>query len=422
MDEKELYRQVLGITHPWVVKDVRMNLPGGEIVIEVALDPCGHECPHCGLVCGHHDSKVRRWRHLDTCQYRTVIEGRVPRVKCKEHGVQQVRVPWAEEFGRFTVLFESLVINWLRDASVSTVAEQFRLTWDEVDGIQQRAVRRGLTRRAERRIPVVEHVLVDETSFQKGHEYVTVVSDSQSGSVVHVSDDRKKESLVEYYEGLSKKARERIRTVSMDMSAAYISATLECIPAAADKICFDKFHVMKLLGDAVDKTRRSEHRALLSEGDESLKRTKYLWLTGRENLDRDAYARLADARHAAVKTAKAWEIKEFARSLWHYTTSTWAQKAWKQLTNWTDRCRLPHVKKAGQTIKNHIDGIINAVVKRVNNAGAESINAKIQNVKRRACGFRNRERFRNAIYFHLGNLDMHPVGGNKYWTICHTDP
>jgi transposase len=112
----------------------------------------------------------------------------------------------------------------------------------------------------------------------------------------------------------------------------------------------------------------------------------------------------------ALKTARAWAIKEHARSLWDYVSPAWAKKAWKKWIGWALRSRLEPIKKVARMVRTHLQGILNAVVLGATNATAESLNAKIQHVKRMACGFRNRERFRNAIYFHLGSLDLYPEG------------
>src|SRR5205085_4425672 len=130
--------------------------------------------------------RERRWRHLDTCQYRTILVAQVPRVECAEHGVKTVRAPWSEPGSPFTALFEALVIDWLRAvASTRRVAKQLGLTWDQVDGVMQRAAARGLERR---KLEAPRHVGVDETSFQKRHEYVTVVAETERGVVHHVAD------------------------------------------------------------------------------------------------------------------------------------------------------------------------------------------------------------------------------------------
>jgi transposase len=299
------------------------------------------------------------------------------------------------------------VIDWLQETNASAVARQLGLSWDQVDGIMQRAVKRGLARR-EVRLP--ERLGVDETSFQRRHEYVTIVHDAQTGKVIHVADSRKKEVLTAFYNQFSAEDRERVQSVTIDMSRAYIEATKEAIPEAERKIAFDKFHVAKHLGDGVDKVRRQEHRELRRLGDDSLVKTRYLWLTHPSNLRPDQWTAFRALRDSSLRTARAWALKETAMQLWHYTSRVWAERAWKKWYCWALRSRLEPMKKVGQMIRTHLWGIINAVVEMRTNARAEGLNSVVQWMKYTARGYRNRERFRNAIYFHLGGLDLYPAG------------
>ena len=164
MRDKELYRQILGIRSPWKVADVELSVGAGEVKVIVEQEPGAEQrCPKCGAVCSGYDQRRRKWRHLDTCQFKTTIIGRIPRVNCAEHGVRQVAVPWSESRSGFTALFEGLVIDWLHEAPISVVARKLRVTWDQVDGIMQRAIHRGLARRGELELTDIG---VDETSFQ----------------------------------------------------------------------------------------------------------------------------------------------------------------------------------------------------------------------------------------------------------------
>jgi transposase len=319
--------------------------------------------------------------------------------------VVTVSVPWAEPGCGFTTLFEALVIDWLKEASISAVSRLMGLSWNAVDGIMQRAVERGLSRR-EAVFPT--RIGVDETAFRKRHDYVTVVSDQQGGNVLHVGSDRKKKTLKAWYESLAPEQREAIESVSMDMWPAFINATLESVAGAEEKIAFDKFHVAKYLGEAVDQVRRQEHKALMAEGYEDLKGSKHDWLYNPENMTRKQKIRFKSLRDSTLKTARAWAIKELAMSLWHYVSKTWARKGWEQWLSWAVRSRLDPIKKVAKTIKEHLWGILNAVVLKVSNGPAEGINSRIKMIKVRSRGFRNKERFANAIYFHLGGLDLYP--------------
>ncbi len=408
MRDKDLYAQILGIKSPWQVSSVNLELSVGEVTVYVEQkDGAAQCCPSCGEVSPGYDSRKRRWRHLDTCQYKTILVADLPRVKCKKHGVVTVSVPWAEPGSGFTAMFEALVIDWLKEASTSAVSRLMGLSWNAIDGIMQRAVERGLLRREEQS---PAHIGVDETAFKKRHDYVTVVSDQASGSVLHVGSDRKKTTLKAWYESLTEEQRESIKSVSMDMWPAFINATLESLPGAEEKIAFDKFHVAKYLGEAVDKVRRHEHKALMAEGHEDLKGSKYDWLYNPENMTRKQKQRFKALRDSTLKTARAWAIKELAMSLWHYVSKTWARKGWEQWLSWAVRSRLDPIKKVAQTIKEHLWGILNAIVMKVSNGPAEGLNSRIKMIKVRSRGFRNKERFANAIYFHLGGLDLYPEG------------
>lgn len=303
MQDKDLYAQILGIRRPWVVRAVDLDLPAGEVVVHVQHDrQVALCCPECGAEAPGYDSRERRWRHLDTCQYRTILAAEVPRCNCPEHGILQVAVPWGEAGSRFTALFEAMAIDWLKATSMSAVARNMGLSWDQLDGIMQRAVRRGLERR-EAAYPTA--LGVDETSFKRRHEYVTVVQDQDSGHVVHVADGRGRAALDEYYESLDGEQLAAIASVAMDMHQPYIQSTLDHVPQARQKIAFDKFHVAKHLGDAVDKVRRQENRELQEEGDGTLKGTRYLWLRNPEKMTATAWWALNDLRDRALRTARA---------------------------------------------------------------------------------------------------------------------
>lgn len=408
MHSRDLYKRILGVEAPWVVTRVDFLESSQSVEIRVEHGPetplC---CPLCGRACSGYDTRPRRWRHLDTCQYPTILACDVPRISCEEHGVRQVAVPWSDPGSRFTAFFEKLVIDWLHEASLSAVARLLGLSWSQVDSIMARAVTRGLSRRKK---AALSRIAVDETSFQKRHEYVTVVTNQDGNRVEYVADGRGKDALDGFWKTLSAAELQAIDSVSMDMWRPYMRSTKDYVPQAEEKICFDKFHVAKHLGDAVDRVRRAENRVLGAEGDECLKGSKYLWLQNPLRMSRERWSSFTTLRTSSLKTARAWHLKEVAMQLWNYSTRGWGRKAWKKWLGWALRCRLEPMRKAAKMIRRHLEGILNAMVMEVTNAGSESINAKIQKVKRMACGFRNRDRFRNAIYFHCGGLNMDPEG------------
>ena len=408
MRDRELYRRILGLEAPWEVSEVELKEADGEVHVHVRHGGKSLHCPECGRECAGYDCRSRTWRHLDTCQFKTMLVAEVPRVKCADHGVRLISVPWSDPGSRFTALFEALVISWLKEAPVSAVARRLRVSWDQASGVMKRAVERGLLRR---RSVGATHIGVDETSFQKRHEYVTVVADVAASEVrvLYVADHRRQESLAGYYANLTEAELSSLTAVCMDMWEPYISATKAAVADAEQKICFDKYHVAKHFGDAVDKVRRAEQKVLREEGDERLKGTKYLWLQNPDNMSEERWeGAFAALRSSALKTARAWAVKEHAMTLWGYLTRGWAKRAWKALIGWALRTRLEPVRRVGRMVRTYLWGILNAIYHDVTNARMESINARIQWVKKMACGYRNRESFRMAIYFHLGGLELRP--------------
>lgn len=148
MRDTDLYTQILGIKAPWQVSSVEVEMAKGEVTVHVEREASAKLCcPTCGEQAPGYDSRTRRWRHLDTCQCKTILVADVPRVKCPKHAVVTTSVPWAEPGSGFTTMFEALVIDWLKEASTSAVSRLVGLSWNAIDRIMQQAVQRGLARR-----------------------------------------------------------------------------------------------------------------------------------------------------------------------------------------------------------------------------------------------------------------------------------
>ena len=406
MRDKDLYAQILGLSAPWFVEDVTLKQVSNEILISVGLrGPIVLLCPVCQEQMTRHDSRKRRWRHLDTCQYRTILEADVPRGRCEEHGVKQISVPWAENRSKFTALFERLVIDWLKEAGQTPVGRRMDLTWDEVHGVMKRAVRRGVDRRE---VVLVKKIGVDEKSFLKRHDYVTVVTNLETGKVLFVGEGRRKESLDAFYRSLTSDQLEAIEVVVMDMWEGYIQSTVEHVPAAWDKIVFDKFHISKHLNDAVDKVRRQEHKQLQADGESALKGTKYSWLKGTAKFTPGAWKSFKELRDSDLKTARAWAIKENFQNFWGYVYKGAAENFFEKWYAWAIRSKIEPIKRVARMLQRKLYNILTYLEYRVTNAISEGVNSIIQWIKYTARGFRNRENFKTAILFHLGGLDLYP--------------
>lgn len=408
MDSTELYSQLLGVAAPWTVQRVAMDVHG--LSVDIYLEHAKSvrfACPTCGQMCAVYDHLAeRRWRHLDSCHFRTVLHAQPPRVQCPDHGVRQIALPWAEGNARFTRMFESLAIDVLLATDVFNAASILSITWDEAWHIMERAVMRGRAAKG-KRVPLL--LGVDEKSVAHGHQYATIVYDLRSATVEYLARGRDFSSLASYFRAFEPEALAGIEGIALDMCQAYINACSQCVPAGQDKMVFDRFHIMRQMLEAVDAVRKREHRELQRQGDSRLARSKYLWLYSHENVPAKAVDRFKQLKDGQLRTARAWAIKESLRELWRYDSPAWARKFWQRWYFWATHSKLPEVVKVAKLLHSHLANVLSYFKHRITNAVAEGLNSKIATIQKRAYGFRNFEHFQIAVYFHCGGLGLWPA-------------
>ena len=249
---------------------------------------------------------------------------------------------------------------------------------------------------------------IDEKAFRKGQNYVTLLYDLDRSTVEAISDGNDTASGNACFSQLSKHQLESVEAIAMDMSAAFVRSAKENIPLAETKIVHDRFHVMQLISEAVDKVRRAEHKELKSIGDPSLTGTRYIWLTSFERLSDEQTERFADLIDSGLETGKAWAYKEMLRELWACPDEATALAYFRVWYKRVIHTRLEPLKKVARTIKQRLANVVSYCTHGITNAGAEGINSKIMAIKRRVGGYRNRENFKIAIYFYCGGLDLYP--------------
>lgn len=381
MRDIALFSRLLALEKPWRVQSVSLDPQRRSLDIQlVHRRTASFSCPDCGRRAPLHDHTTSRsWRHLDHGDCATWLHARIPRVDCPVHGIRRVHVPWALPGARFTIAFEGHAIDVLLEADVTGATRLLRISWREAWHIMERAVERGLKAKGRR---VIAHLGVDEKAVAKRHRYITLVCDLDRGTVEYIADDRKKASLDAYYQSLSKEQLAGIEAVAMDMWEPFIASTVANVPGGRSKIVFDRFHIMKHMSEAVDAVRKAEHRRLRGEGDETLKRTKYLWLYAEENLPESERDRFAALRALNLKTGRAWAIKESLRGLWRYRRRGWALRHWKRWYFWATHSRLKPVVKVARMIRGHLDNVLTYFEHRITNAVSEGLNSKIQTVKK----------------------------------------
>lgn len=404
-DLNQHYRALLGLDDSWEVDEVDLDLAGSQVVIRLSHRGGLVECPECGQRSSRADTAPERtWRHLDTMQFRTEIRARVPRCRCSKCGVKTIKVPWAGKHSRFTLMFEAFAIRVLQAANNVQKAAQFlRLPWDTIHKLMERAVQRGLERREEEPI---EYVGIDEKSFGSGQDYVSLMVDIDRSRVLEVVKDRTTEACGLLWSSLSEAQKSGVLAVATDFWRAYSNSTREQAPQA--EIVHDRFHISQYLVEAVDLVRRKENQLLKKLGDHSLVGTRQLWLFNVENLDREERTRIDQLQRAAVKTSRAWGIKEMFREFWSYRSDVWAKKFFHRWYGWAVRSRLAPIKNVAVMLKKHLPGLLAYFRHRITNAQSEGFNSRVQAIKSAARGFRSFENYRIRILFYCGKLELLP--------------
>ncbi len=405
MNSKQLYKEMLGLQGSWYIKSVTLSKEIKQVTVEVALRK--------GLVWADPTNRTarahingwteRQWRHLDTCQFKTIIKARVPQLKYSDGTVKELPVPWADRYARVSLSMEAFVVELLQACpNIKSVCSLTDLSWKTVDTIMKKAVERGLTRRAQ--VPM-EHLGLDEKSIEKGHSYASILTDVSGSRVLNLVRGRTQEAAQELLETtLSQEQRASVQAVAMDMWPAYMGAVRETLPKAS--IVHDKFHVVKYLNESVDQVRRREHRAMSAAGFSPLVGTKYSWMRNFKDKRSSEAVEFRALHQMNLKTSRAWTIKETFAHFWTYHSISAASSFFTEWSNNAMRSKLEPVKKVVKMLRRHLDGLLNYTRYHITNATAEGFNSVIQLIKTNARGFRSFESYRARILFHCGKLDL----------------
>lgn len=406
MDQLSLYNHILQLPAPWFTSSVELIETDSSVLVIIGYQSkTKFPCPKCQKLCETYDTRKRRWRHLDTCQYKTIIEAETPRVNCSDHGVLTIQVPWADQSSRYSIMFECAILKWAQECSILSLSRRMRISWNAINGIMYRGVKRGLKRRREVNC---KHLSVDETCIGKNRTFITILSNS-NGQVIAIADGRSSESLLQCLSTIPIHFLHKIKSISLDMSPAYKKAIHAFFGNLAKKIIsFDHFHIAKMLTKALNQVRKKEIQNTPSLERLYFHRTRYTWLRNGRNLNLVEFNELNSLKEQLTQTATAWYLKEKARQIWYNYKKIGARTAWKFWMQLVNESKLSPLMRVAETIRDNLTGIINSMYKGVSNARAEAINRKIKDAGRRANGYRNLERYKTAIIFYFGQLDMNP--------------
>ncbi len=402
---EDFFNLILDFGEEWVVKKVETDHKKLHIFLYLEYISNTYEDPDTHYPATLYDHcELREWRHLDILHYQTYVRCRIPRVKCKDGKVKQVAVGWANKHDRHSYHFEIKVIELLMATRNQTkTAEFLGCSFRIVNRIMHRCVERGLERRNTHLYPF-EHISIDEKSFKKGHKYVTVISHPKSGIILNVGEDRTGKATKSLLtDTFTIKQLSNMSTVSMDMWQPYISSITNTCPNA--EIVHDKFHLIAYLNKCIDQVRRREVK-----NHEELKNSRYVLLKNQVNLTKDQQELFEKIKYANFQVSKAWHIKENFKDLFGCSNNEIEAKS--ILLNWVQDSYKKCIKEVNKVIimfVNHINGVVNALISNINNAMAERLNGKIQELKCIGKGYRLFENFRSAILFFYGGLDLYPL-------------
>jgi len=404
MRDNDLFQLALGLAEPWFVERTEFDRNRG--TLDIYLDfPRGAKfpCPECGADgCGLHDTDDKTWRHLNFFEHRTYLHARTPRTRCETCGVRTVAVPWSRAGSGFTLLFEAFVMILAKEMPVMAIAalvgEWDTLLWRMIHHWVDQA-------RSQQDFSQVDKVGIDETASRRGHNYISVFVDLDRSGAIFATEGKDAATVHRFVEDFQDHggAAENVKEVCCDMSPAFIRGVGDALPEA--ELTFDKFHVTRIVNDAVDQVRRAEQKDR-----PELKGSRYSWIKNEENLSERQAATLEALSVASLnlKTARAWRMRLAFQDLYRQPGEE-AEAYVRQWLAWAARSRLGPMIKAGRTIRNHLAGVLRWFQSHINNGVLEGLNSLIQSAKARARGYRTTGNLITAVYLVAGKLDFDTV-------------
>jgi transposase len=376
---------------------VRTDYFEGAVMFTIDQERAALRCPACHSPdVTAHGSEPRLFRLVPIGSKRVHLFFRIPRVECHRcHVTRQVKLPFAEPRYSYTHSFERYALELLQHMTIKDVARHLHVGWDMIKDIDKRHLKRHFARP---KLKQVRHIAIDEISIGKGHRYLTVVLDLDSGAVVFVGDGKGADALDPFWKRL-KASHAKIKAVATDMGLPYIQAVRKHLRDAVH--VFDHFHVIKLFNDKLSELRRDLFREATDQLEKNLlKGTRWLLLKNPENLDerRGERERLEDALRINQPLATAYYMKEDLRQIWLQDDKATARRV---LQDWVRRAEVSGIRmlqRFANTLSLYAPGILAYYDYPISTGPLEGTNTKIQLMKRQAFGFRDHEFFKLKIY------------------------
>ena len=408
LTQKDLFAKALLVEKPWFVHDINFDQNAGKLEIWIDFERGSsfyYEDKELGIE-GHfkaYDTTEKTWRHLNFFQYQCYLHAWIPRVELGNGKIRQVQAPWEGHAPGFTLLFEALILELVRVMPVHNVCQVLDVydnkLWKMIKAYTNKA-------RAEEDYSKVTVVGIDETSVRKNHVYVSLFVDIEEKRTIFVTEGKDHTVIQAFVSDLVAHGGQpdNIDQVSCDMSPAFIKGVEANLPSAS--VVFDRFHVSKVINEAVDKVRKSE-----VEKNPILKGSKYIFLKNRENLTAYQKQRLEGIQLSGLnlKTMKALNIREAFQQIYQAPTSEMFDKLLRKWYFWATHSRINPIKEAAYTIQRHWDGIVNWFDYKISNGILEGFNSIFQAAKAKARGYRRYDTIKAIIYLLTGKLDFSKI-------------
>ena len=394
----------LRLEDPWYIIGAEFNEEEPAIHIHVGVDKTAALCcPVCGAPTKRYgyEPKERVWRHADCLFYPCYVHCKRPRVLCDKCGTVQVNAPFERKNSRFTLLFEGYAMLLLQDVPRARASRLLRCDEKSLAAILTYWVHDAVNRMD---LSDTCSIAMDETSFRRGHKYVTVAINEVRRRVFDVEPGRDKTAVKNVGKKLERNGgnTKSVNSVTSDMSASYLSAVREVFPNAKQTI--DKFHVKQVLLKALDTVRKDEQKE--SGRKKELFLCRKLFMVPQGRMTDKQRTMVAELSEQYKKTGRAFRIVQSLDDFYASTSMVEAQERLDKLCSWMRRCRLKPMKDAVLTLRNHSKEILNYFHTRLTNAICEGINAMIQAAKRKARGFHTFEGYAAMIYLVAGKLKL----------------
>ncbi|HDH24779.1 MAG TPA: ISL3 family transposase [Actinobacteria bacterium] len=405
MRSTTLWARLLGLVKA-VVEDVEFDEVDECIVVSVRpRKGVKRRCGRCGKRCPGYDQGEgrRRWRTLDLGTIRAFVEADSPRVRCGDHGVVTAQVPWARHGAGHTYAFDDTTAWLVTHCSKSAVRDLLRVAWRTVGAIVTRVV--ADAEEATDRFANLRRIGIDEISYKRGHKYLTVVVEGDTGVLLWAHPGRDRKTLERFFDRLGTERCAEITLVSADAAewiANVVAARCENV-----ELCLDPFHIVAWATKALDEVRREVWNAARRDGQKAvardLKGARYALWKNPEDLTVRQAAKLADIARTNKRLYRAYLLKEQLRQVFALKGADGIALL-DQWLQWARRCRIPSFAKLAGSITEHRAGIEAALTHGLSNARVESVNTKLRLLTRIAFGFRSPEALVALAMLDLGGL------------------